>query len=263
MSKMELEMLYATYGDRVDQLLLNLPESSDKLKIIIVHQVDDVSHNAQHLFSHRSDVKYFMMLDKGVSKSRNFALQQATGDIILFCDDDVTYSDGFIDSIIDEYVKDSEVDSITFSYSTPTSGVLSKFKSYPYRHNLRSILSVGTIEVSARLAGVKRVGAFFPEDLGAGSKFYCCDEPVFLSRLIKSGLVVEYRPISICTHPDISSGLSIDNYEAIMSRLICFRYIYGYLSGSFLFFLFSVKNHRRLSPKYILMSFFSILIVKV
>lgn len=255
-------MLYATYGDRVNQLLLNLPESSDKLKIIIVHQVDDVCHNAQHLFSHRSDVKYFMMLDKGVSKSRNFALQQATGDLILFCDDDVTYSDCFIDSIIDEYVKDSVVDSITFSYSTPTSGVLPRFKSYPYRHKLRSILSVGTIEVSARLAGVKRVGAFFPEDLGAGSKFYCCDEPVFLSRLVKSGLVVEYRPISICTHPDLSSGLSINNYEALMSRLICFRYIYGYISGSILLSLFAVKNFSRLSLKYLLMSMFSILILK-
>lgn len=259
---MELEMLYSTYGDRVNQLLLNLPESSDKLKIIIVHQVNDVRHNAQHLFLHRSDVKYFMMLDKGVSKSRNFALQQATGDLILFCDDDVTYSDCFIDSIIDEYIKDSVVDSITFSYSTPTSGVPPKFKSYSYRHKLRSILSVGTIEVSARLAGVKRAGAFFPEDLGAGSKFYCCDEPVFLSRLLKSGLIVEYRPISICTHPDLSSGLSINNYEALMSRLICFRYIYGYFSGSILLSLFAVKNFNRLSLKYLLMSMFSILIFK-
>lgn len=259
---MKLEMLYATHGDRINQLLLNLPEYNDKLKIMIVHQVDDLSHNMQHLFLHRPDVVYYMMLDKGVSKSRNYALQRASGDIILFCDDDVKYASDFVDVIIDEYIKREDVGSITFCYYTPISGIQARFKTFSYQHNLRTILSVGTIEVSARIADVRRVGALFPENLGAGSKFYCCDEPVFLSRLIKAGVLVEYRPFAICTHPDISSGLSIDNYHALMSRLICFRYIYGYFMGSALFSVFSVKNYKRLSFRYLLMSFFAIFIVK-
>ncbi len=250
-------MLYATYGDRINQLLLNLPESSDKLKIIIVHQVDDVCHNAQHLFSHRSDVKYFMMLDKGVTKSRNFALQQATADIILFCDDDVLY-ENFFDELIELYEKNPLISGITLNYSTPKYGISSKFKNKPYIHTLRTILSVGTIEVSVRLSSVRTSAAIFPEELGAGAKFYCCDEPVFLSRLIKCGFDMMYFPLSVGVHPDISSGLEINNYHALFSRLIAFRHIYGYFGGTAFFYLFCVKNFYKLSPKLLLISIFSI-----
>lgn len=252
---MILEMLYATHGKRIQDLINNLPQPNPKVKIMIVHQISEAEESAKSLFSHRHDVRYFPMFKQGVTKSRNFALDNAIGDVVLFCDDDVVY-EGQLDKLLDLYKHDLSVGCVTGAYATPSRGILNKFASKSFKHTLRTILSVGTIEVSARLSAIKRTGALFPEDLGAGTKFHCCDEPVFLSRLIKGGVMVVYHPFKIGTHPDFSSGLDLNSYGALFSRLIAFRYIYGYLVGTILFYIFCFKKFRSISFSLLLRSFF-------
>ncbi|MCU8073655.1 glycosyltransferase family A protein [Shewanella sp. SM29] len=256
---MILEMLYATCGERIFELLDNIPKPNPRLKILIVHQINSQNESVEHFFSERDDVRYFAMFEKGVTKSRNFALIHAIGDIVLFCDDDVVYAN-FVEKLIGIYESDSSVSGVTLSYTTPTFGRLPKFGNESFIHTLRTILSIGTIEVSVRLSSIRSSAATFPENLGAGSKFYCCDEPVFLSRLIKNGSKIIYSPLDVGMHPDISSGLGLNSYPALFSRLIAFRYIYGYISGTFLFHAFCFKNFYKLSPKLLVHSLFSIFI---
>lgn len=254
-------MLYATCGKGIVELLDNIPKPNPRLKILIVHQISSQHESVEHYFKERDDVRYFSMLDKGVTKSRNFALTHAIGDIVLFCDDDVIYTD-FIDELIEIYARNPSVSGVTLNYSTPTFGVLPKFKKVSFVHSLSTILSIGTIEVSVRLSSVRTAGATFPEELGAGTKFYCCDEPVFLSKLIKFGSVIIYFPLTVGSHPDISSGLNFNSYPALFSRLIAFRYIYGYIFGTFIFYAFCLKNFHKVSPKLLFLSLFSIFIFK-
>ncbi|NLQ22800.1 glycosyltransferase family 2 protein [Shewanella sp. S-1] len=256
---MILEMLYATCGERIFELLDNIPEPNPRLKILIVHQINSQNESVEHFFSERDDVRYFSMFEKGVTKSRNFALTHAIGDIVLFCDDDVVYTN-FVEQLIQIYEVNPSISGVTLSYSTPAFGVLPKFKKVSFIHTLSTILSIGTIEVSVRLSSVRSAGATFPEDLGAGTKFFCCDEPVFLSKLIKFGSKIIYFPLTIGLHPDVSSGLGLNSYPALFSRLIAFRYIYGYLFGTLVFYAFCLKNFHKLSPRLLFFSLFSIFI---
>ena len=48
--------------------------------------------------------------DKGVSNSRNHAIEHSKGDILLFCDNDLIYSDKYEKDIINEFKNNKDAD---------------------------------------------------------------------------------------------------------------------------------------------------------
>ena len=50
-------------------------------------------------------IKFISCDEKGLSKSRNKAINNATGDICIIADDDVTYSDDYIEKIRQAYLE--------------------------------------------------------------------------------------------------------------------------------------------------------------
>ncbi|WP_272582089.1 MULTISPECIES: glycosyltransferase family A protein [unclassified Providencia] len=245
---MRLDMLYSTFGDRVLDLINNIPAPHPKVKIIIVHQNPGVETEKiiKEFLYIRNDVTYFSIASIGVAKSRNFALKKATGDIILFCDDDVIYNKNFQNDIINSHKNNPHDGFITFSYSYI--GLNSRpphFKNYQFKHNIRTILSLGTIQISCKTKYISKFNFKFPEDMGAGTKNFLCDEPVFISNFLKQGIPGSYIPISICMHQVESSGNIFNNIDAYNSRLLCFIRIFGLIKGRALYILFIMKNIRK------------------
>ncbi|OYD25974.1 glycosyltransferase family A protein [Oceanimonas baumannii] len=236
---MTLEMLYSTYGDRIFRLINNLPPQSLYVSITIVHQVGgcDQLMNYQEHFKRRSDIRYIPINSVGVTKSRNVAIENSHADIVLFCDDDVVYEDDFYKKVILSYKENSGVDFITFSYNRGLTQPV-KFSKRKTKHDLFSILSVGTIEISCLRSSLLNARCFFPEDMGTGQKLFLCDEPVFLASLIRAGCRGIYVPLNICDHPDESSGADFKSYYAIESRYECFKRVFGLFMGRVLFFCF-------------------------
>lgn len=242
---MTLDMLFSTFEARIIELVKNLPKANENVSIIICHQTNvELPLEIKETLALRKDIKYFPLESKGVTKSRNFAISKSIADIILFCDDDVTYPENLYDIVHQAYMKNNDQDFITFSYIKTGLG-LHKFGSKRYSHNLKSILNVGTIEVTCRRIKLDLVEKWFPEDMGAGSQYYLCDEPVFLSRLIKSGLVGCYEPEVIGEHPPESSGIEFVDVNSLISRLYCFVRIFGSLVGRIMYILFIIKNYSR------------------
>ncbi|WP_370558709.1 glycosyltransferase family 2 protein [Edwardsiella tarda] len=244
---MTLDMLFSTYGSKIYNLMDNLPLKKNKVTIIIVHQI---THDADYseiasIMRDREDIIYIPTYTKGVTKSRNIAINNSKSDILLFCDDDVIYRNELYQIVMDAYLESND-DFITFAIEKKGC-IDSKFRDSSHRHSLFSILSIGTIEVSVRRkAIINNMKLRFPENLGAGSRFFICDEPVFLSRLIKNNKKGKYIPNVICDHPDISSGNDFRNRDGIKARLLCFHYIFGKILGSILYSLFILKNHKKI-----------------
>ncbi|MCD9508917.1 glycosyltransferase family A protein [Photobacterium phosphoreum] len=241
-----LDMLYSTYSDRIYNLIDKLPDKNNNVRIVIVHQVGKLQYNdVCNFFSDRDDVVYYQSKIHGVARSRNIAISLATSDVVLFCDDDVTYLSNIYDIVINEY-ENSYYDLITFAYQKESVSGIGRFSKDTYDHSMRTIFSVGTIEISCLLSAIKLAKASFPEDLGAGERFYLCDEPVFLSNFIKNKCKVKYTPKSIGCHPFFSSGSNLNTYEACRSRFICFRYIFGGYLCYPIYYLFIIKNIKRI-----------------
>lgn len=245
----KVEILLSTYGERIFDVLEKAVVWASNAQVLIVHQELDtnVQERAFDLIKTNRNITYIPTKSYGVAKSRNLALENATGDILLFCDDDIELVDDFYEQLKRSFYSNPTSAAITFAVKDPISGKLTKrFPLKRKQHNKKTILGVGTIEVAVRKDAVVKAGVFFPEDLGAGSEYPLCDEPVFLSRLLNKNCKVTYEPVVIALHPIDSSGRLIDTYNKLKSRYIAFEYIFGKYFGKIVFIIFSIKNLSRI-----------------
>ncbi|SIS93010.1 MAG: glycosyltransferase [Thalassolituus maritimus] len=253
-----IDFLFSTFEERIDGLLKNLPGFCSNRNIIIVHQTQDPNsfRYVKEYLSDRDDVQYIQQNEYGVTKSRNLAIKYSSSDYVLFCDDDVVYEDNVTSILLRSMVG---CDACTFRISSTAEGYTKDFKNYEFTHSRFSILSVGTIEIACDRAFLIKYEILFPEELGAGAKYPSCDEPVFLSKILANGGVLKYKPVTICSHPPISSGIKIDTFESLLSRAIAFKYIFGSRVYIAVFVLFWIKNIRRIDAKlalYVLLKIF-------
>lgn len=251
-------MIYSTFDERIYSLLKSLPKENENVSIIIIHQVNNKKFkDIESKIKSRSDILYHQINSTGVTKSRNTGINLAKNEIILFCDDDVIYSDDLYDTVINAYKDNPKFGYITFQYGfIGKNSPAPKFRNEKFKHSLRTILSIGTIEISCLRKALIRNKIYFPEDMGAGEKYFICDEPVFLSKLYKKNIPGLFIPKIIGFHPEISSGSIFNDSNAFISRKLCFTRIFGKLYGNFLFVAFILKNLKKFnSPK----SFFSAL----
>ena len=246
---MTLDMLYSTFNDGIFALIKNIPSINENVKIIIIHQVNkEIDLDEINLILKlRHDISYYKSYTKGVAISRNIAIEKSTSEIILFCDDDVIYSDKFYDIITSQYKHNPNVEFITFAYSNNKTmdSYASKFSTVSHPHNFKSILKVGTIEVTARRKIIIKNNIRFPNDMGAGTQYFLCDEPVFLSYFLKNKLFGVYVPCIICFHPEHSSGKIFNSLDAFGSRFLCFTRIFGSVVGYLLYVLYLMKNIKK------------------
>lgn len=134
--------------------------------------------------------------ERGLSRSRNAAIDNATADICVIADDGFIHIDG-IDKIIEEaYRTYPDADIITFQFIREGN----RAKNYPiqpYKHNRFSIMKVSSGEVTFKLESINRVCVKFDEDFGTGSTFSHGEENIFLSDCLKRGLNIYYVPVVI------------------------------------------------------------------
>lgn len=245
---MTLDLLVSVYRQGIYSLAMNIPKAHHNMRIIVVHQLeknDEYDIDSLLKLSLRSDITYVKSHTKGVTISRNIAMTYSEADIILFCDDDVQYADSLYEMVVGAHQQYSE-ELITFAYKN--SGERD-FSSKIKRLNYRSILSVGTIEISCKRKFIQHNHITFPEDMGAGRKLFLCDEPVFLAKILKAHGRGIYIPKYIGEHENLSSGIIFNDLDAFKSRLLCFKRVFGPILGQCLYYLFLIKNYKRFSNR--------------
>ena len=78
---------YSTLSDRIRQI--NLPELDPRVEILIGVQGDNQSEIPMHLL--RADTRITYLDSLGVTKSRNYMIDNAKGDYLFFGDDDINW----------------------------------------------------------------------------------------------------------------------------------------------------------------------------
>lgn len=216
---MKLQILISTCNERIFDVVKRLPVFVENLSYIIIHQVfDGKTYNTLDKFiSSRSDVKYVLTNTRGLSVSRNLALKMATGDVVLISDDDVRFDENIYKKIILAYDLHENADAITFKISTG----MCDYKSYcnfTFKHSWKSLFSVSSIEITAKLDSIRRYNLFFDERFGLGAEYPSSEENIFLLDLKKLGMNIFYHPEIIVYHPDESSGKSWIKKEQFLAK---------------------------------------------
>lgn len=126
---------------------------------------------------------------KGLSKSRNIAIANATADYCLIADDDLVYRDKYEKTVIKYFTDNPGVSILRFKVN----GIERPFKKYPSksgRIGRRGIMKISSVEIAFRLKDVKSVR--FNELIGAGTKYKMGEENAFLMECYRRNLGIKY-----------------------------------------------------------------------
>jgi len=181
--------------------------------------------------------------EKGLSKSRNRAIENAKAEICLISDDDVVFKQDIAQIILNVFEENPDADIITFQIETPDG---KKFKDYgtaQFWHNMRTLMKVSSIEIAFRKKSIINNNIKFDESFGLGTEFPTGEEIIFLSDAIKKGLKILYIPIPIVIHPFESSGKNYDNLNLIQAKGAMFYRIFGNLSY-IISIIFALKKYK-------------------
>ena len=109
---MGLTLLVSSLNKDVNKMIEDMHLDSDA---IIVNQCDTDSLEEREYNSHK--VKVICSKSRGVGVNRNMCIDEAYGDYVLFCDDDIVYDDGYEKKVVDEFTSHPEADMIMFNFN--------------------------------------------------------------------------------------------------------------------------------------------------
>jgi len=205
---MKLQVLVSTMNQLDDSLAVKMRISSDA---VIINQCESNSIRVFKLDDYT--IKLVSVAERGVSRSRNLAVNNATADICLLSDDDVTYEDGYSDIICDAFRQIESADIIAFNinrtnYNERT--VSSKRITVP--RNAPKYKYFGAVRIAFRLKSVRESGILFNENFGPGSVYGAGEDAIFLRDARKNGLVVYEHP-SVIASVDFSKSSWFRGYN--------------------------------------------------
>ncbi len=215
---------------------------------LVINQVGDQRSEPEP--SAREHVQVFHYREKGLSRSRNRALQHATTDLCLIGDDDVRYPQSAENIIVDAFNNNPSADIITFQAQTPDGALLNKrYAARQHGHTRRSIMHVSSCEIAFRTASIQSAGLRFDEHFGLGADFPTGEENIFLLDALRCGLNIRYIPVPVVVHSAHSSGSNFFNHDLIAAKGAMFCRMFG--AASWLVSLvFAFKKYRLSNVSY-------------
>ena len=230
--KQDLEILVSTMNrNSLDFLIPMFPfcHFSD-FSILIVNQTEE----NKLLVSDFPSIRVINSFEKGLSKSRNLALKNAIGKIVLIADDDVIYMNDFDTKIIQAYNQYDNKAVISFCIEKPNGLLFKKYSPNAKKNlSLMELFNVLSIEISLNKLILDKLGITFDENFGLGSEFQMGEEAIFLSDIKEQNQQVAFVPSVIAIHPEISSIEKIDFEQryyiqgAFLSRVLKANYFTG------------------------------------
>ena len=129
--------------------------------------------------------------EKGLGKSRNRAIYNATREILLLADDDLKYDDNYADTIIKYHNKYEDAGIICFYVESKNKK--RKTKRMPTgRVGLIKTMRIVSFEVSLKRKFIVENNLKFNEIFGPGAKFDRGDEQVFLCRALRKKIKIVF-----------------------------------------------------------------------
>jgi glycosyltransferase involved in cell wall biosynthesis len=237
-SEVELTFGYSTMSDRVKNL--QLPHKSEDREFIILVQ----NPNEESYVFNLPQSKLVELKSKGVAKSRNAALKYASGKYLIFGDDDITFAEEGIKTLL-QYFEENPQCSIILAQTSDETGILRK--SYPTKqHKLTKYNSAkaATYEMMVRTDAIREAGITFDENFGAGANNYLGDEYIFIADALNKGLKGVFLPVRVAIHPKESSGSGWGTQRDLTARAAVFTRVFGATAPVFraLFLLKSQKG---------------------
>lgn len=239
-TNLKLEILMSTMNRNSLDFLVNLfPNGSyQNYKLLIINQTTkDCLLESEH-----ENIRVINSFTKGLTKSRNLALENAVGPICLIADDDVNYNINFENIITESFATKTDADVITFKMKDLNG---KDFKNYTESkwHDVKSVQKVNSVVIALKLKNIKASKITFNPHFGLGATFETADEYIFLRDCLKLGLKLWFQSNYILSHVINSSGKALGSDRIIFAKSALFYKYSGILGYLRMFkYLFVIFN---------------------
>lgn len=170
-------------------------KSNIQSDVIVVNQCDKnqiEEYSFKNKIGEESRVKFISTTERGLSRSRNMAIKNATADICLICDDDEVLDDDYATKILKAF-KENSADVLAFQ-------IADIGKHYPANKSkvgYIGALKLASVQLAFRRRGVIENNIKFDETIGSGVSKSGGEENIFLYDCLKRSLIIFYVPIKI------------------------------------------------------------------
>lgn len=246
----DFSLILATLNrpDCVELCLKSLEKQTFKnFEVIIVDQSENNETERIIFQNSQLKLKYYKVNFRGLSKARNYGLDQANGKFFCLLDDDAAYDEKFLqcafsfikkngDCILSGYSWDPHMESALKDYSKAVSGM---------RLSIRQIIRMCPSSTLVIPLSVFKKGIRFDEKMGVGAEFGACEETDFILEAIDMGYMGYYLDGLRIEHPTIAR-----EYQTSMEMSL--RRIEGYAKGEGALLKKDIKERKnyRLLPCY-------------
>lgn len=218
----KLTIAYSTLPERIKGI--TYPERrEDREILVLVQNIEESSY----VFTERS-AKLVELKNKGVAKSRNAALDRASGEFLLFGDDDMKFIESGIDEAIAYFEANPEC-AIILAQAVDESGALRKnYLNEITPLKLTNSARAATYEMLVRVDALKEKKIRFDEEFGAGTTNYLGDEYILIADALRAGLTGVHLPVKLAIHPKDSSGARWGSEADLLARAKVFTRVFGW-----------------------------------
>lgn len=187
---MSFQILLSTMNKTNEEVMEMLKKNNISSSTLVINQnkKDDSFKN--------ENVIVLSYNERGLSKSRNRALENTNADICLIADDDIKYVDDIENIIVNSFIQNPDYDIIAFFVESNERKECRKKK----KINFLKSLSIMSVQIAYRPSSIKKNNVKFDERFGTGSGLYTSgEENIFLADCLKKGLKILYIPQKIAS----------------------------------------------------------------
>ena len=225
MGKIKLEVLVSAVNKNVAELISQMHIVTDA---VLVNQCDRYEYETVAVQG--GGVKCFSMPERGVGLSRNTALLHASGDVVLFSDEDIILAADYEEKIRRAYKDLPDADMILFNVEVA-----------PYRRTYwnreirrvtyRSYGRYPAYSISGKLSALRRANVHYSLLFGGGAKYSNGEDSLFLRDCLKAGLRIYAHTACIGREQERESTWFSGYHEKFFhDRGVLYHYLYGKLA---------------------------------
>ena len=187
---MKLEVLMSCMHQTSDALVQKSRLTGD---VVMINQCDRDGYTESA--TRDGTLRMFSTKQRGLTKSRNLAIQKSRADVCMLCDDDELFVPDYEAKILKAYHSLPQADVIIFKMRNRRPSFDDKVQ----RLRFPKTMKVSSWQISFRRERLLEAGVRFDELLGAGTGNGAEEELKFLLDCEKAGLAIYYVPTEIAS----------------------------------------------------------------
>ena len=189
-----VEVLVACMHQNDDSLYKKMNLQTDA---VLANQCNEYSY-CQYIQDNGYVAKLISTADRGVGKNRNKALMNASGEYLLFADEDMVYEDGYEQIVVNAFKEKADADIIVFNliYLNRLANGRAPAKKFK-RIRVWNSMRYGTARIAIKHTVLKKACLSFSTLYGGGAQYSSGEDSLFVREAFRKGLTMYYCPIVI------------------------------------------------------------------